>query len=69
MDIMGFESTPAHTTRCMGIECGILIGPTETVKTGFIVKDGDVTGIFHSRACYTNSVEKFGEHKKGGEEE
>jgi hypothetical protein len=69
MDIMGFETTPKHTTRCMGVECGMLIGPSEVVKSGFIVKDGDVQGIFHSRSCYENSVEKFNDHKsKGGDE-
>jgi hypothetical protein len=64
MDIMGYQIKPEHTTRCMGVECGMLIGPSETVKVGFVVKDGDVQGIFHSRACYENSVQKFTEHKE-----
>ena len=69
MDVMGYEMKPVHATRCQGINCGLLIGPTEQIRSGFVVKDGEVTGVFHSRACYTNSVEKFNEHKSEGGEQ
>lgn len=66
MVIRGFESKVKHNQRCTG--CGGIIGPDAPVKVGFEVRDGDVTGLFHSRACYEEQRRKFEEYKeKGGD--
>lgn len=67
MVVKGFEYPMAHNRKCTG--CDRVFGPSSEYKVGFLVKDGEVTGIFHSRACYEATVQKFDEYKKekGGE--
>lgn len=66
MIIKGFETKLQHNRRCDG--CGVKIGPDTPVKNGFEVRDGEVRGLFHSRACYLNSAKKFNDQKEGKNE-
>ena len=54
--IRGFQKPLHNVERCRG--CGMLIGGETGLKVGYDVKDGDVKGLFHSRACYENAVKK-----------
>ena len=62
--VRGFQTKTTYNQKCTG--CGIHIGPNSEVKGGYIVHDGEVVGLFHSRKCYLDTVQRFEEHKKKG---
>lgn len=63
MIIRGYEYPMEHNRKCTG--CNRTFGPNTDFKVGYLVRDGEVTGLFHSRACYEATSEKFDEYKKG----
>lgn len=62
--VRGFVLKPTYAQRCTG--CRRLIGQNEEIKQGYAVRDGEVTGIFHSRECYLDTCSRFEESKKKG---
>lgn len=60
--IRGFEKKLVVNQRCEG--CGVVVGPDTPMHTGFDVRDGEVTGFFHSRACYENTCREFEKYKE-----
>ena len=67
MDVIrGYQTKPVYAQRCTGIDCHVVIGPAQDIKQGYNVVDGPVTGLFHSRECFLNSVRKFEESKTKG---
>lgn len=62
MVIRGYEKKLQQNQRCEG--CGIIIGPDSSVKNAFDVRDGEVVGVFHSRACYQNTCDEFAKYKE-----
>lgn len=62
MIIKGYNIPLQHNRRCEG--CGVKIGPDTPIKTGYEVKDGELTGFFHSRECFTNNMQKFEKFKE-----
>lgn len=67
MIIRGYEYKATHNTHCTG--CKRVIGPDTDNKVGFLVKDGEVTGLFHSKPCYENTVAQFEQYKKDNPKE
>jgi len=56
--VKGFTVVLKHDARCNG--CGVMIGPHTDRKAGLHVKDGPVTGLFHSSDCYNQQREEVG---------
>jgi hypothetical protein len=67
--IRGYEYPMDINRKCTG--CNRTFGPSTDFKVGYLVKDGEVTGLFHSRACFEATKQKFEAYQKnkGGEEE
>lgn len=59
--VKGYEYPVTTNRKCTG--CQRNFGPDSEFKTGFLVRDGEVTGLFHSRACYEQTVQKFTAYK------
>jgi hypothetical protein len=57
MIINGYEAKLIHNRRCEG--CGVVVGPDTPIKSGYEVRDGEVTGFFHSRGCFQNTAQKY----------
>lgn len=51
--VNSFTVNPDPAKRCDG--CGVIVGKGHPVQTGIIVKEGLLTGFFHSHQCYENA--------------
>lgn len=64
--LMGFWRNTPVDRHCTG--CGTIVGPSSPYyKAGFEVREGVVTGFFHSKQCYLNKLKEAGESLDGQE--
>jgi len=45
-----FTVNPEPAKRCDG--CGVIVGKGHPLHSGIIVKEGPLTGFFHSHQCF-----------------